>query len=226
MAAEGPMPEEPLSSAEGDRPVESRRAYESPLRRQQAAMTQERIVATAVEMVRAFPTWDWDGLTIRELARRAEVNESTIYRYFGNERRLRDTVMRRLLEEAGVDLDGLRLEDFGDVVGRMFDYLSAFPTATPTHEDPTFVGIDERRRGALVAAVSTAAATWTADESELAAAMLDMFWHVPTHERLMGTWNLDRERATRAARWAITLIETAIRDGNGPGGPNPATDGA
>ncbi|MEX5632514.1 TetR/AcrR family transcriptional regulator [Parafrankia sp. FMc2] len=218
----------PAGGSEGGRPRSPageatagahRRSYESPLRRQQAALTRERILAAAVEMVHGFPTWDWGALTIRAVARRAEVNESTIYRYFSNERRLRDAVMQRLQQEAGVDLEGLRLESFGDVIARMFEYLASFP-AQPPPDEPTFADIDRRRRAALVAAVTEAAPGWSEQEAAVAAAMLDVFWNVPSYERLTVTWEFDVARATRAVHWVVRTLSAAIRAGDGPDGPD------
>jgi AcrR family transcriptional regulator len=47
-----------------------------------------------------LPTWDWDGLTFRALAERAEVSERTVYRHFPTERKLHDAVMERREDEA------------------------------------------------------------------------------------------------------------------------------
>ncbi|WP_313954629.1 TetR/AcrR family transcriptional regulator [Frankia sp. EI5c] len=187
-------------------------------------MTRDRILAAAAEMVHSFPTWDWGALTIRAVARRAQVNESTVYRYFSNERRLRDAVMQRLVQEAGVDLEGLRLENFGDVIGRMFDYLSSFPIASTPVDDPTFTGLDERRRAALVAAVAAAAPDWSDQESELAAAMLDVFWNVSSYERMTVTWKIDPARAASAVAWVIRALHTSIRAGDRPGAPGGPVD--
>jgi AcrR family transcriptional regulator len=197
-----------------------RRSYDSAVRREQAARTRERIVAAGAEIVHAFPIWDWRELTVRAVAQRAGVNESTVYRNFATERGLRDAVMRRLEQEAGVELEGLRLGEFSEVVGRVFGYLSAFPRVAAQPEDPTFAEIDRRRRDALVAAVAQAAVgaavDWSAEDRVLAAAMLDMFWSVPTFERLVAVWGLDAQQATRAATWVVGLIAAAIRQDHHP----------
>jgi AcrR family transcriptional regulator len=196
-----------------------RRAYESPARREQAARTRERIVVAGVEIAQAFPAGDWRELTVRAVARRAGVNESTVYRHFATERGLRDAVMRQLERQAGVDVDGLRLEVFSEVVARVFAFLSTLPVASAPSDDPTFVAIDRRRRDALLAAVAEAAAhgpAWSEQDRTLAAAMLDIFWSVPTFERLAAVWGLDTGQATRAATWVIDLIETAIRQDQRP----------
>jgi AcrR family transcriptional regulator len=73
-----------------------RRRYDSPVRRQRAAETRERIIASGVELVHSFKSWDWAELTFRATAEGAGVSESTVYRHFANERELQDAVMGRL----------------------------------------------------------------------------------------------------------------------------------
>ncbi|HEY6471863.1 MAG TPA: helix-turn-helix domain-containing protein, partial [Acidimicrobiales bacterium] len=86
-----------------DRSVEPRR-YDSPVRRQQALETRERIVEAGCKILRKSSIRDWHALTIRGVAEVAGVNERTVYRYFGNERGLRGAVMHRLEQTAGIDL--------------------------------------------------------------------------------------------------------------------------
>ena len=97
-------------------PTQARRRYDSPLRRQRAAETRERIVAAGAELLHGFPVWNWRALTIRSVAARAGVNERTVYRHFANERDLRDAVMARLESEAGVALEGLALGGLSSVL--------------------------------------------------------------------------------------------------------------
>ena len=107
-----------------------RRRYDSPLRRQRAAETRERIIVAGAELLHGFPIWNWRALTVRSVAARAGVNERTVYRYFATERELRDAVLIRLEEEAGVSLEGLSLEDVPDITARILEYVSSFPLAT------------------------------------------------------------------------------------------------
>ena len=83
-------------------PARARRRYDTTLRRQQAAGTRERIVAAGSALLHRSPIRDWRSLTLRAVAERAGVNERTVYRHFANERALRDAVMHRLEEEAGI----------------------------------------------------------------------------------------------------------------------------
>jgi AcrR family transcriptional regulator len=195
--------------------------YENSQRSKQAAATRERILAAAADIVHGLKDWDWRDLTVRAVARRAAVDESTVYRHFSTERNLRDAVLRRLENEAGVKLESLRLENFGEVVSQTFAYLSTFPITRGPTSDPTFAALDERRRGALLAALAEVAPDWTSDQVEMAAAALDTYWSVTVFERMTTTWNLDTAQATRAATWVIDLIESAVREGRAPGLPGP-----
>jgi AcrR family transcriptional regulator len=200
-------------------PSTTRRAYDSPVRRRQVAETRERIVDAASALVHGFPTWDWRALTFRAVAGRAGVSERTVYRHFASERELRDAVMHRLEEEAGVSYEGLGLDDLGDVAALVFSSLSSFAAAPAVVDDPTFAAEDRLRRDALRDAVAAApaAADWTDADRDMAAGLLDVLWNVPSFERLVVQWGLAAEDATRTLEWAIDLVTGAIRAGHRPG---------
>jgi AcrR family transcriptional regulator len=200
-------------------PTEPRRRYDSPVRRQRAAETRERIVTAGAEVLHGFPTWNWHALTVRAVAQRAGVNERTVYRYFANERELRDAVMGRFEEEAGIEVEGLRLEEVAEVTARMFEYVSSFPIAPRTPRDPTVAAANQRQREALLAAVEAvapAAEEWSDADRRLAASMLDVLWAVVSYERLVVDWELDPKDAVRGITWVIRLVEAAVREGRRP----------
>lgn len=194
-----------------------RRNYNSPLRRRQAEETRNRIIAAGVKIVHKLPSWDWQGLTFHAVGELAGVTERTVHRHFSTERKLRDAILQRLVEESGVALDGLELQDFARVTSQLFAYLSSFSVSPEPVKDPSFAVIDQTRRGALLGAVTRAAADWPQVERVMAAALLDVLWNVPTYERMLGEWQLDPKSATRATVWAIKLIEEAIHSGRRPG---------
>ncbi len=194
-----------------------RRPYDSPVRRRRVAETRERILAAASALVHELPTWDWRALTFRAIAERADVSERTVYRHFTTEQELRDAVMRRLEEEAGVSYAGLDLDDLAGVTALVFSSLSSFAVSPTVMDDPTFATEDQLRRDALRDAVVAEATDWTDVEREMAAALLDVLWNVPSFERLVIQWGLAADDATRAITWAIDLIVGAIRAGRPPG---------
>ena len=195
------------------------------MRRQQATETRERIVAAGSDLVHEFPTWSWRDLSVRAVAQRAGVNERTVYRHFSTERELRDTVMRRLEDEAGVALTDLDLDHLPEITARIFGFMSSLAVAPKVPSNPTFTEADQRKRDALLDTVERAAADWSSEDRELAAAVFDVLWSVPSYERLVTAWRLEPEEATRAMTWVIDLVSDAIRDGRAPGSDTPATRG-
>ena len=144
------------------------------------------------------------------------MNERTVYRYFANERELRDAVMARHEADADVVLEGLALEDIRDHTARILEYVSSFPVQSRAPDDPTLVAAHARQRAALLAAVSERAATWPEADRAVAAAMLDVLWSVASYERLVADWGLDPADAICGATWVIGLVENAIRAGERP----------
>lgn len=193
------------------------RSYESPVRRERAAQTRDRIVAAGAELVHSFATWDWSELTVRGVAERAGVAERTVYRHFATERELRDAILARLQEEAGVSVDGLQLSDFAAVTARVVSYLSTFAIEPKVLTDPTFVAIDQQRRAALLQALESRTEGWSDRDRTMAASLLDVFWSVPTYERMRSTWELSHDDIGLAIGWVIGLIEAAITEGGTPG---------
>jgi AcrR family transcriptional regulator len=193
------------------------RRYESPVRRQQALETRQRIIEAGCKLLRRSGIRDWRALTIRGVAEQAGVNERTVYRYFGNERGLRDAVMNRLEQKSGIELEGMQLEDVAGFAARIFTHVSSYPGRTKSTLDPTLSDANVRQKNALLAALEARTPGWTAAERTPAAALLDVFWNVATYERLVADWSMDRDQAIETVSWAIGLIEDAIREGRRPG---------
>jgi len=202
-----------MTVGDGARP---RRKYDSPVRRQRAAETRERIISAGVDILHGFPIWNWRALTVGAVAERAGVNERTVYRYFASERELRDAVLARQEADADVALEGLTLEDIQDHTARILEYVSSFPLQSRTPDDPTLMAAHHRQRAALVAAVAERTDDWPDADRAIAAAMLDVLWSVASYERLVVDWDLDPKAAIKGATWVIGLVEDAIRAGRRP----------
>lgn len=191
-----------------------RRRYHSPARRQQAAVTRERIIDAGARLVREFTTWDWDELTFRAVAERAGVSERTVYRNFPSERHLHDAIMGRLEDEAGITYQDVDLENLAEVTGRVFASLRRFATkdSIGTPRGPVFAGAETRRHDALNRAVTARAPQLPDAQRRALAGLLDALWSPPTYERLIGSWNLDNAEAISAVQWLITKVIAAIDD--------------
>ncbi len=189
------------------------------MRRQRAGETRERIVTAGCRILQTSSVRDWKALTIRGVAEQAGVNERTVYRYFGNERGLRDAVMQRLEQEAGIDLDGMELGDVADMAARILTHVSSYPLRPKPPLDPTLADANLRQRSALFAALAESTARWSEMERHAVAALLDVLWSVATYERLVSDWEMDSDEAIRVVTWAIDLITTAVRGGQQPRQP-------
>jgi AcrR family transcriptional regulator len=196
--------------------VRARRRYDNTLRRERAAQTRERIVTAGADIVHGSSIRDWRPLTIRAVAERAGVNERTVYRHFANERTLRDAVMHRLEEDAGIDLAQLRLDDIAEVTARLFRYVSSYPLDPQPPLDATLAEARERQHDALLAAVAERAPQWSAADQSAAAAMFDVLWSIASYQRLLVNWQLAGDDAIRAITWVVTLLEDAVREGRRP----------
>jgi AcrR family transcriptional regulator len=187
------------------------------VRRQQTADTRERIVSAGAELLHGFPVWNWRALTVRAVAERSGVSERTVHRHFATERELRDAVLARLEDDAGIDLAGMRLEDLQEVTARIFEQVSRFPQVPRTQRDATVAAANLRQREALLAAVTPSTDGWPDDDRVAVAASLDVLWSAMSYERLVMDWGLEPQEATRAVTWLIGLVEDAIRRDHRPG---------
>ena len=200
-----------------DPPVRPGRPYDGTLRRERAAETRERILVAGSDLLHRTSVRDWKKLTVRAVAERAGVNERTVYRYFGSERGLRDAVMHRNEQEAGIDLAGMQLEDVATVAAQIFEHVSQYPREPRPPLEPTLVDAKHRQRDALLGAVAAGTEGWPEEDRTMAAAMFDVLWSVGSYERLVVDWEIDHERAVEGISWVIGLVEQALRDGRGPG---------
>lgn len=202
----------------GDTSIENRRRYDNSARAEKAAQTRDRIIAAGSELVHAFDSWHWRDLTFRSVAVRAGVGERTVYRHFPTERHLHDAVMQRLESEAGISYEDVDLGNLGDVTGRVFASRQRFAVreSVDAPRDPTFVGVDIRRRDALLRAVAEAAPEWSEAEKRVTAGLLDVLWNLPSYERLVGVWGVDGATATDAVNWLMAKVIEAVADDSPP----------
>ena len=126
--------------------------------------------------------------------------------------------MQRLESEAGISYEDVDLGNLGEVTSRVFASLQRFSVheSVDTPRDPTFVGVDQRRRDALLRAVAASAPEWSETEQRVTAGLLDVLWNLPSYERLVANWGLDGADATRAVNWLMTKVIDAIEDDDPP----------
>jgi AcrR family transcriptional regulator len=193
-----------------------RRTYNSPLRRQQAVDTRDRIISVGAEIARKLPTWDWDSMTFKAVGERANMSERTVRRHFATERALRDAIQQRLMQECGVDFDSVDLPAFAGAAEQILRYLATFASSPQQSSDPGLTAMDAHRRNSLLQAVTRATPSWTPADRAIAAATLDLFWSPVNFERFSSAWQLDQDGVVRLIRWAVNLVQTAMQEGRRP----------
>jgi AcrR family transcriptional regulator len=196
--------------------VPARRRYDNTLRRERTARTRDRIIDAAVDLLKQSSIRDWQRVTMRAVAERAGVNPRTVFRHFVNERALRDAVMHRVEEQAGVDLAHLELTGIAGAADRILRHVAVYPLDAHPALDPTLAEASRRQHEALLRAVEPHTARWTAEQRTLAAAMFDVLWAVSSFERLVTDWHLDSDQAQRAVTWAIGILQDAVAEGRRP----------
>jgi AcrR family transcriptional regulator len=193
------------------------RRYDSPVRRERSAETRERIVDSGAALMHELSSWDWRGVTVREVAERAGVHERTVHRHFATERELRAAVLQRLVDESGVTVEGMRLEDVPRHVRQLFGYLGSFASAASQPAEGVMADLDERRTQALLDTVRHATPDTPDAQLRRIAALVDVLWGLPTYRRLIDDWGLDAHQAADSVGWLIELLTDAVRDGQRPG---------
>lgn len=194
-----------------------RRKYNSPLREQQSAETRAGIIAAGAELVHKFTTWDWTNLTAKAVGERAHLSERTVRRYFPSESKLRNAVLERLVDESGVSLDQLELDNFASNIALLFRYLQSFAVERSVPQDPSFDALDKQRMKVLQVAVSRAAPGWSNEQQQIVSAILDILWQPELYERFTTAWQFDTDQAVTSIQWLIGLIQQAIEQNNPPG---------
>lgn len=201
------------------RTTSASRPYDNTLRRTRAGETRDRIITAGCELLHQTSITDWRGLTIRAVAVRAGVNESTVFRHFGSERGLKDAVMHHLELEAGIKLDELSLDDIAGAATKILETVASYPIDRREPTDPTLLETGRRQHEALTRAVAQHRTDWSASDTEIAAAMLDTLWSAEVFQRLAVDWHMDQERATKGIAWVIGLVVAAIQEGQPPRDP-------
>lgn len=186
------------------------------MRQKQSAKTRQNIIDAGVRLSQENPDWDWKNLTFKAIGKSAGVSERTVYRHFESERNLKDAIMQQLVDNAGVDLNSLKVADFNQAIAAMFKFLGSISHAVEEENNPTFISIEAERRLSLLQAVASEKNMWDPEEQENIAALLDILWHVPTYERLTKHWRFDNERAIKVTAWLVSLIQQAMQNDSRP----------
>lgn len=189
------------------------RPYSNQLRTEQAAMTRDRIVDTAVELL---SRGDAAEIGMQDVADHAGVSVRTVYRNFATREDLFDGVVRAIGERmkalAGPPPGGLddAIESTPDAVRAVFELEPLYRALLATQAGrESHQRASSDRRG-WIYAVDLGGLGET--ETKLFGALVHLLSTSHSVLFLKDYWGLDTDELGRALQWALAMLTDAIRD--------------
>jgi len=189
------------------------RRYESPLRRDQAEQTRERILdAVIAELAEG----GLHSFSVGEAAARAGVSQRTVYRHFPDRESLIAALDERSTPLLRAEVPE-RIEELGRVVDRMFPLFEAHEELVRARLQ-TDLGqearIRERRKRAawLEALVCEGVPHLSEQGRRRASALLHHLLSSETWRMMKDEYGLDAAESAPATRWAVELIVRALKE--------------
>jgi AcrR family transcriptional regulator len=185
--------------------------YHSPLRREQAAATRSRILAAAVTLMESGT-----DLTYGAIAKEADIQERTVYRYFPTKADLQIGVWEWITAR-------LTRTDFApgtsdDLIADMRRAFAGFDASAPLVQSmlhaPQGIEVRVRQQPARAAmfrrCVDAAVPDVPAPDRERAAAALQVLYSAPSWDLLRTFWGMDAARAADTVELAIRALLTGL----------------
>jgi len=194
------------------------RAYQSPLREAQAALTRERILMAAKDYLERH---DIETLTLRHLAELAGVSAPTVYAHFATVDDLVAAFFQWLRPRLGLQKPLPPLEHFSELPKALFPNYEAYGALLRSlMNKPSWDrqrGADsEQRHGRWIATVGEALPGLTPDQRRRGAMVVSAFWSPTVWRWLMDTCGFTPKEAEQVASWAIdTLVAGLKRNASG-----------
>jgi AcrR family transcriptional regulator len=191
------------------------RAYDSPLREEQARQTRERIVQSTVELMIEDPT---APITMARVAERAQVSVRTVYRHFESQEGLVAALQDRIRSAIGLDLD-VAPESLSDLRRRMHDAYGRLLDDEPFQRaklvSPMGPEAAQRERskrlGWIAAAVDAEFDDLAEPERRRLVGLLRVLCTTGTYFSLVDLTDLDHDEAADALDWAVEALAQATR---------------
>jgi len=189
--------------------------YRSRLREEQAAMTRDKILVAARNLLDAGGSTE--AITFKAVAEHAAVTEMTVYRHFPTRADLLRGLWERLNDEMapnlGVPTSVAAMLGQHDELFAGFDRIAPQIVAsitTPQGREMRASLNAERREGFLAIAEEAAPGLSTSRKREVAA-ILQLLHSAYAWDSLREQWDMSGEAAGKAAKWAIETLLQNLR---------------
>lgn len=195
--------------------------YDSPLRREQAEATRQRLLRATAELLQRDPD---TALSFGELAAAAGVQERTIYRHFPSKEALLDAFWIWVNERAGFAAypnSERDLVEHPKQVFAGFDELEGVVRASLT----TAAGREMRlrrlaeRRDAFARSLAKATAGLTPESARRLTGLVHLLYSASAWQVMRDYAGLSGAEAGTAASWAIRTLIAAARQGSAAAEP-------
>jgi AcrR family transcriptional regulator len=194
------------------------RAYESPLRAEQAERTRDAILAAFAEQMAEAR----DEFSIPRVAKRAGVSTRTVYHHFPN-REAQVEALATWIEQRLGAADGPRdLHDLPDYQARMCRrFLDNEALIRAQLAAGIATRVRARRRRAREAQIDACVAPYVPEEREakVLGAFLKQLISAQAGLVLLDQYGIARDDVFRVFPWAVRVITEAIERGDLPSGP-------
>lgn len=191
------------------------RAYRSPLREAQAALTRERIFLAAKDYLE---THDIENLTLRQVAELSGVSPPTVYAHFPTMDALVAAFFQWVKPRVGLDRPPPPLAELPAFARELFPLYAAHGALLRNLMNrPSWdrQRISDRtvRHGAWIAAIGAELPKLTQAQRRRGAMAIAAFWTPTLWRWLIDTCGFTPEEAQEVAAWAIrALVEALKRD--------------
>jgi AcrR family transcriptional regulator len=191
------------------------RAYRSPVRQEQMALTRERILAAFVDELAA----GGDDFAVSRVAARAGVSVRTVYQHFPNREAQIEAVAAWIEEQLGPDklpTSAVELPAYTRQRYRMFFEHEKILRAQLNGGIATEVR--KRRRRRREAAIDACVATTGVPPAvaRVAGAIIKELIGAPLGLQLIDAYHLTPEESSRVTAWTVQLIVAALQHQRGP----------
>ncbi len=192
--------------------MNTRRAYHSPLREEQTAGTRSRIVDACVGLIR-----DKRELTFAAVARRAGVQERTVYRHFSTKDALEAAVWRWIIENlTQADLTASSEDELVSAMRRSFTGFDAGAGLIEAMlHSPQGLAIRQSQqtvRRAMFERCARSAVPGAGDDTCTSlAATLQLLYSATAWDQLRSFWGMDAEAGADLVENAIRLLLAGAR---------------
>jgi AcrR family transcriptional regulator len=203
------------------------RTYKSPLRKDQAEATRERILAAVGRLLTANSE---QAFSLDEIAKEAQINRRTIFRYFANKDDLIDAFWSATNANAGVSWPACE----SDLVSRaieLFESLDAIEgIVRASHLSSAGQTLRMRanaeRRAAFKLSLANVTSPLTPASAVKIEGVVQLLYSATAWLTMKDYWDLSSRDAGSAVSWAIKTLIEAAKHGNGPSDGEPTEIGA